>query len=102
MFGRGPAPAPAFGRSAVFTTIRRGAAALARAIPTAAVCAALGGLFWWGHATHWKAPRLSELLGERAATDDDDAKRPAPAAADDDRPRPSPWCEKHQVPDDQC
>ena len=56
---------------------------LMRAIPTALVLAALGGLAFWGHRSGWTIPKFSVLTGP-ATTDKDD------------------WCAAHAVPESLC
>jgi cobalt-zinc-cadmium efflux system membrane fusion protein len=90
----------------VIAPIRRGVAALARLVPTVLVAAALGGLFYWGSQTNWTAPKISAVarwLGLDAGDDDDEKKPPAkePDAKEPDAAKRA-WCEKHNVPDEQC
>lgn len=56
---------------------------LLRAVPTAAVIAALSGVAIWGHRTDWTLPKFSSLLGNTAEVPDD-------------------WCLDHNVPESQC
>jgi len=56
---------------------------LRRAVPTALVLAALGGLAVLGHATGWKLPKFSELNGTAKAGKDD-------------------WCPEHGVAESTC
>jgi len=80
--------------------MHRGIAGLLRAIPTLLVGAALCGLFYWGHTTNWTAPKFSALFaGEPGG--DDDHKKPLPAK-EPDGPTKHAWCEKHNVPEEQC
>jgi len=84
----------------VFSAIHRGLTGLLRAIPTLVVGAALCGLFYWGHTTNWTAPKFSELFaGEPGRVDDDDKK---PPAKEPDGSAKHAWCEKHNLPEEQC
>ena len=56
---------------------------LGRAVPTALVLGALGGVAAWGHHAGWKLPKFSALVGAA----------PAPEEA---------WCEEHSVPEAEC
>src|SRR5262245_45537675 len=56
---------------------------LLRAIPTAIVVAALGGLAVWGHLSDWKMPKFSALLGE-------------------ENKEFQQWCKDHNVPEAAC
>ncbi|GMU23341.1 MAG: hypothetical protein AMXMBFR13_34200 [Phycisphaerae bacterium] len=58
---------------------------IAHSLPSLVVFAALGGLAYAGHHTGWKAPKFSELFGNRQA-----------AAEKED------WCVEHNVPDSKC
>jgi cobalt-zinc-cadmium efflux system membrane fusion protein len=83
----------------VLSALHRGFAALLRAVPTLLVGAALVGLFYWGHTTNWTAPRFSELFAHEPGNGDDEKK---PPAKEPDGPTKHAWCEKHNVPDEQC
>lgn len=76
-----PAPSPSepgrTGRAAAFIGW------LVRAVPTAVVLAALGGLAYWGHHTGWTIPKFSELTGHGEAEERD-------------------WCKEHSVPESEC
>jgi len=52
-------------------------------VPTVIVMAALAALGAYGHSTHWKLPRFSELTGSSTIAPDD-------------------WCEEHAVPESSC
>jgi cobalt-zinc-cadmium efflux system membrane fusion protein len=54
-----------------------------RAVPTAVVVAALGGLAVWGHFADWKVPKFSALLAIEHTTIDE-------------------WCQEHNVPEAAC
>src|SRR5205807_2349873 len=54
-----------------------------RAIPTAIVVAALGGMALWGHYSDWKMPKFSSLVGNKNETVE-------------------PWCQEHNVPEAAC
>jgi cobalt-zinc-cadmium efflux system membrane fusion protein len=54
-----------------------------RAIPTAIVVAALGGLALWGHFADWKIPKFSALFGNENETVEQ-------------------WCKEHNVPEAAC
>lgn len=56
---------------------------LGRAIPTAIVATALGGLALWGHFSEWTLPKFSALLGKTETVTE-------------------PWCQEHNVPEDAC
>lgn len=81
--------------SAILT---RGFAVIRTALPTVCVVAALAAAFWWGHSTNWRAPRISAIVHDR--DDDDDRPRKADPAPADASPRA--WCEKHNLPEEQC
>jgi membrane fusion protein, heavy metal efflux system len=84
---------------AVIAIVRRGLAGLLALVPTLLVAAALVGLFCWGATTNWTAPKFSELRGDGGR--DDDAKK-SPASEPDGPAVKHAWCEKHNVPEDQC
>jgi cobalt-zinc-cadmium efflux system membrane fusion protein len=54
-----------------------------RAIPTAVVVAALGGLASWGHYSDWKVPKFSALIGK-------------------ENEKVEEWCKEHNVPEAEC
>jgi membrane fusion protein, heavy metal efflux system len=84
----------------VLSVIHRGLTGLFRAIPTLVVGAALCGLFYWGHTTNWTAPKFSELFaGEPGNNGDYDKK---PTGKEPDGPTNHAWCEKHNLPEEQC
>lgn len=64
-------------------TGRRLLSALARALPSLVVFAALGGIAYCGHRTGWTVPRFSALLS-------------APQAETND------WCSEHSIPESLC
>ncbi len=86
----------------MFTQIKHGLLALASAVPPLLVCVALAGVAYWGHATEWKAPKFSTLIGAEDANDDDDKAKAADAPVTETTPGPPDWCEKHQVSDSLC
>src|SRR5439155_4866068 len=69
-------------------------------LPTVLVGAALCGVFYWGHTTHWTAPKFSTLLGHEPSNGDDDDKKTA--AKEPDAPVKHAWCAEHNVPEEQC
>jgi len=54
-----------------------------RAIPTAVVVMAIGGLAVWGHFSDWTMPKFSALVGRKHETVE-------------------PWCKEHNVPEAEC
>ncbi len=77
-------PFPAADRNDAPASRRTGVLAwLGRAIPTAIVLAALGGLAYWGHHTGWAVPTFAALAGSGVKEKDD-------------------WCGEHGVPESQC
>lgn len=62
---------------------RAGLGGVLQALPTVVVFALLAAVFYVGHRTDWRLPKLSELRGETAAAPDD-------------------WCDEHLVPESQC
>ncbi|HEY2413325.1 MAG TPA: efflux RND transporter periplasmic adaptor subunit [Pirellulaceae bacterium] len=56
---------------------------LSRAIPTAVVVTALGGLALWGHFSDWKLPKFSALVGKQDESVEE-------------------WCQEHNVPEEAC
>lgn len=56
---------------------------LIHSVPNVLVFALLGGVFYLGHHTGWKMPKLSELRGASVPLADD-------------------WCPEHLVPESQC
>lgn len=56
---------------------------IAGAVPNAIVLATLGAVFYVGHHTGWKLPKVSELFGAAVTQGDD-------------------WCSEHLVPESQC
>ncbi len=54
-----------------------------RALPNVLVYALLGGVFYVGHHTGWKLPKLSELTGST-------------------KPEAEDWCDEHLVPESAC
>ena len=52
-------------------------------VPNLVVFSLLGGVFYWGHHTGWKMPRMSLLLGTTTVHADD-------------------WCSEHLVPETEC
>lgn len=56
---------------------------LLHALPNLVVFAMLGGVFYLGHHTGWKMPKMSQLMGSNAAGTDD-------------------WCAEHLVPESAC
>src|SRR5581483_8279637 len=77
-------PSPAADRNDAPASRKTGVLAwLGRAIPTAIVLAALGGLAYWGHHTGWAVPTFAALAGSGVKEKDD-------------------WCGEHGVPESQC
>lgn len=62
---------------------RRWRAIIATGVPNLIVFLALAAVFYLGHHTGWKMPRLSELWGKKSASVDD-------------------WCSEHLVPESTC
>jgi cobalt-zinc-cadmium efflux system membrane fusion protein len=84
--------------------------ALASGLPSALVLLSVAAVGLWGHHTGWRAPRFSELLGEKSGTEEEDwcAEHNVPESgciscrpelAGDD---PDDWCKEHGVPESKC